>query len=298
MFQSSEAVPCEAGQTITSISDVGGGPFWKRQTTCFPHEHCGIHWRMYFSCCLAHPAVMIRRTALRRICQVSCLQASSDCGSESCSCGPYRETFLSAREVPVSVSVKHVEDYELWLRMLECTLTSCAAELPQTFSNSSPVKRPSFGALANLNSVVVLLRKHGLNVSSTNAEAQQANRASVAATYLTQRLAKPVGSDAARAMLCAESAVSANVAFVALESLAALEDSFTGEYSVGSTAEEQAATFSLSAVRQDARSRTAALAVHVLQNFPHSSLRSKVMSHWVSRYPQDAVEKLRLLAYK
>lgn len=321
VFQSDEVVLGEAGTpAILSPSEAIGGagiPFWKRQTTCFPHQHCGIHWRMFFSCCIAHPAVMMRRSALRSA-SCSCRQQSSDGGGQICRSGdhgPYRETsFSSSREPPVSIPVKHVEDYELWLRMLECAPTSRCA-----FAGCSPEalaasgggagggevhcagrasglgERPCCGAMENLNSVVLLLRKHGRNVSSTHAEVQQANRASAAAAYLNRRLGKAVDPDAALAMCCAELAASAHVALAALETLAALEDSFTHEYGEGSAGETQRAKVALDAVREDARSRTAALAVHVLQKFPQSPLRSKVMSHWLSRYPQDAVGKLRLL---
>ena len=58
-----------------------------------------------------------------------------------------------------SLNIAHVEDYELWLRLLEAG--------------------PQAVRVANLNCVVLMLRKHGGNVSSVHASAQQDNRGEV-----------------------------------------------------------------------------------------------------------------------
>ena len=140
------AVACVGAQVniFTDMAAAGDTTSVPARTTAFPSDHFHIHWRMFFSCCIAHPAVVMRRSILDQVPHT----------------GLYHErpTTTSSREPSQSMNALHVEDYELWLRLLES---------PHAFR------------FKNLNFVGIRLRKHATNISRTKSSDQQRHRAEV-----------------------------------------------------------------------------------------------------------------------
>ncbi len=175
-----------------SETEALAGPASRRRTTSFPLRPLRAHWRMFFSCCLAHPAVMLRRSVLAAARLPAAATASAspadrssgddddgdqpqwyrqrpfwmpappnddDGGEDGADNNNNNNNIKSPPATTTTVNVAHVEDYELWLRLLE--------------------GRRRRVTVANVNCVVLLLRKHGGNVSSVHASAQQDHRAAV-----------------------------------------------------------------------------------------------------------------------
>ncbi len=195
-------------------------PLLGRRTTCFPQRPRRVHWKMLFSCCVAHPTVMFRRKALARW-PFALLEGGGGGGGGRGEGGGsvYRESPIppwdhsSAPPGAGCASVAHVEDYELWLRVLEgvdgrqlpaqyaAAAAAAAANASPATTSKPPTKSDTRSpqattsqrclrrrracderraiAIANLNSVVVRLRKHVANVSTTHAAEQQRHRAEV-----------------------------------------------------------------------------------------------------------------------
>ncbi|MGB1595810.1 MAG: glycosyltransferase, partial [Promethearchaeia archaeon] len=197
-------------------ADKGDGYKIIEQPTLAGH----VRWRLLFHCCVAHPSVMMRRDSLLR-------------------CGGYLRP--DQRTHIGHITVEHVEDYHLWMRIVGLLPSPAAStSAPAAAANSAPfdlarvarsntdTPRPhtagpngtnadGFGRsdrhaaedgheICNLGDVLLLLRKHPQNISGLQAD-EQASKALTLRQLALARLLPPVSASgmASSALLSAPS---------------------------------------------------------------------------------------------
>ena len=199
-------------------AEAGKGDGYKiiEQPTLAGH----VRWRLLFHCCVAHPSVMMRRDSLLR-------------------CGGYLRP--DERTHIGHITVEHVEDYHLWMRVVgllpspaACTSAPAAAATIAPFdlarvarSNTDTPHPHTAGShdtnangiggsdrhaaeggheICNLGDVLLLLRKHPQNISGLQAD-EQASKALTLRQLALARLLPPVSASgmASSALLSAPS---------------------------------------------------------------------------------------------
>jgi len=194
-----------------------------------------LHFSMYLYCSIVHPSVLARTSILRTF-------------------GGYRSSY------------KHVEDYEMWFRMLECS--------------SNNIR------MANLPRVVLRLRKHEHNISRLRAKEQRENALKVSTNALCTRLDRRDKEDMKSCVRllrqCTRDGIETeSEAIDVMKLLMSLRDSFlqSSRYS----------KIELCDVAKETSKRLGYLSTLMNSKFPGSSVSQTLMLAWIQSSSRDIV---------
>eukprot|EP00953_Heterococcus_sp_UTEX-ZZ885_P037756 19382-Heterococcus_DN1.PRE.4 len=252
--------------SISSSSSSSSGSVCAQRVVVHPTDAAVLEWELLFSCCIAHPSVMLRKSAV--------LNNSSIAG--------------------YSKSAEPAEDYTLWLQLL-----AAAARTKSSSSINNTAAAAAAGAachtsssgvvFACLGEVLLWHRKHTRSASAAQLQLQQAKAlqaASHAVTALlrtatdatTQRQQQqPVNERFVAVLRAPEAAATIAEATVALQLLLALADSTVA------AAQRCGCTDEALVIRQRANARLGALACTAMSKF--GSAAAPLLQQWTQRCP-------------
>eukprot|EP00953_Heterococcus_sp_UTEX-ZZ885_P022421 12406-Heterococcus_DN1.PRE.5 len=264
-LQSADRSSSSSGDS-SSISSSSSGSVCAQRVVVHPTDAAVLEWELLFSCCIAHPSVMLRKSAV--------LNNSSIAG--------------------YSKSAEPAEDYTLWLQLLAAARSSTSSSVNNTAAAAAAAAvtddTSSSGVVfACLGEVLLWHRKHTRSASAAQLQLQQAKAlqaATQAVTALlrtatdatTQQHQQQLVNERFVAVLKApEAAATIAEATGALQLLLALADSAVA------AAQRCGCTDEALVIRERANARLGALACTAMSKF--GSAAAPLLQQWTQRCP-------------
>jgi Glycosyl transferase family 2 len=271
-LQSANCTSSSSSSSDSSISSSSSGSVCAQRVVVHPTDAAVLEWELLFSCCIAHPSVMLRKSAV--------LDNSSIAG--------------------YSKSAEPAEDYTLWLQLLAAARTNSssssggdsAAAAAAVVAAVTDGTTSSGVVFACLGEVLLWHRKHTRSASAAQLQLQQAKALQAATQAVTALLSTTTNATTQQqqqqqqqlvnerfvAVLRApETAATIAEATGALQLLLALADSSAA------AAQRCGCTDEAMVIRERANARLAALACTAMSKF--GSAAAPLLQQWTQRCP-------------
>jgi Glycosyl transferase family 2 len=246
----------------SSSTSSSSGAVCAQRVLVHPTDAAVLEWELLFSCCIAHPSVMLRKSAV--------LNKSSSIAGYSKAAEP-------------------AEDYTLWLQLLTAARSSNSSSSSDSSTDTAVADNDSSSGarFACLGEVLLWHRKHAHSTSAAQLQLQLAKALLAATQAVTELLhtnataqqqqQQPVNERFVAVLRAPEAAATITEATGALQLLLALADSAVA------AAQSCGCTDEALVIRERANARLGALACTAMSKF--GSAAAPLLQMWTQRCP-------------